>query len=89
MSLFNSSEMRLANATVLRVIEGFGAGSLVMHTAKILRLSEDLPIVVGVVDTMENIDSFMYVAGDFVETAGCGGMMTEAWAHVIRYTSGR
>jgi len=48
----------LAGATVLRGIEGFGAHSR-LHTAKILRLSEDLPIVVEVVDALEKIEAFM------------------------------
>jgi len=48
----------LAGATVLRGIEGFGAHSR-LHTAKILRLSEDLPIVVEIVDTREKIDAFL------------------------------
>ena len=43
-------EMGLAGATVLRGLEGFGAHSRI-HTAKLLRLSEDLPIVVEIVDT--------------------------------------
>jgi uncharacterized protein len=47
-------ERGMAGATVLRGIEGFGAHSR-MHTAKILRLSEDLPIVVEIVDTPEKI----------------------------------
>lgn len=51
-------EQGLAGATVLRGIEGFGAHSRV-HTAKILRLSEDLPIVVEIVDTREKIEAFM------------------------------
>ncbi|TMQ69693.1 MAG: DUF190 domain-containing protein [Candidatus Eisenbacteria bacterium] len=51
-------ERGLAGATVLRGIQGFGAHSR-MHTAKILRLSEDLPIVVEIVDTKEKIDAFM------------------------------
>jgi PII-like signaling protein len=50
----------LAGATVLRGIEGFGAHSR-LHTAKILRLSEDLPIVVEVVDALEKIEAFMPV----------------------------
>ncbi len=81
--------MGLAGATVLRGIEGFGARSRVMHTAKILRLSEDLPIVIEVVDTAEKIDDFMKVAGEMMEQAGCGGMITEERAHVVHYTSGR
>jgi uncharacterized protein len=50
----------LAGATVLRGIEGFGAHSR-LHTAKILRLSEDLPIVVEMVDSLEKIEAFMPV----------------------------
>ena len=48
----------LAGATVLRGMLGFGANSLI-HTAKILRLSEDLPIVVEIVDTQDRIDSIL------------------------------
>jgi PII-like signaling protein len=47
-------ETGLAGATVLRGLEGFGAHSRV-HTAKILRLSSDLPIVIEIVDTHEKI----------------------------------
>jgi len=47
----------LAGCTVLRGIEGFGASSRV-HTAKILRLSEDLPIVIEIVDAAEKIEAF-------------------------------
>ena len=48
----------LAGATVLRGFMGFGANSRV-HTAKVLRLSEDLPIVVEIVDEQEKIDAFL------------------------------
>lgn len=48
----------IAGATVLRGIEGFGAHSRV-HTAKILRLSADLPIVVEIVDTPDKIEAFL------------------------------
>jgi PII-like signaling protein len=48
----------LAGATVLRGIEGFGGHSRI-HTAKILQLSEDLPIVVEIVDTAEKIEAFL------------------------------
>jgi PII-like signaling protein len=51
-------ERGLAGATVLRGIEGFGASSR-LHTARILRLSEDLPLVVEIVDTAEKIDAFV------------------------------
>jgi len=59
-------ENGLAGATVLRGLEGFGANSR-LHTAKILRLSTDLPIVVEIVDTIEKIESFMPVVDEAVE----------------------
>jgi PII-like signaling protein len=51
-------ERGLAGATVLRGIEGFGASSH-LHTSRILRLSEDLPLVVEIVDTTEKIEAFV------------------------------
>ncbi|MCE3242253.1 MAG: hypothetical protein K0Q83_2760 [Deltaproteobacteria bacterium] len=51
-------EQGLAGATVLRGLEGFGAHSRV-HTAKILRLSTDLPIVVEIVDSLEKVEAFL------------------------------
>lgn len=51
-------EQGLAGATVLRGLEGFGAASRI-HTARLLRLSEDLPIVVEIVDKTERIQAFM------------------------------
>ncbi len=48
----------LAGATVVRGLMGFGKASLI-HTAKILRLSEDLPLVVEIVDTIERIEGFL------------------------------
>lgn len=51
-------EEKLAGATVLRGVMGFGANSRI-HTAKILRLSEDLPIVVEIVDTREKLEAFL------------------------------
>ena len=78
----------LAGATVLRGVEGFGANSRVIHTAKILRLSEDLPIVVELIDTDEKIKAFLPRIDALVEQAGCGGMVTIEKAEVIRYSPG-
>ncbi len=50
----------LAGATVLKGIAGFGAHSR-LHTARILRLSEDLPVVIEIVDTLEKIETFLPV----------------------------
>ena len=58
-------EHGLAGATVLRGLEGFGAQSRI-HSAKILRLSEDLPVVVEIVDTLEKIKEFMPLIDDAV-----------------------
>ena len=56
--VLQAREQGLAGATVIRGMMGFGAHSR-MHTAKILRLSEDLPIIVEIVDTREKIEAFL------------------------------
>lgn len=76
-------EHGLAGATVLRGIEGFGAHSR-LHTAKILRLSEDLPIVVEIVDTREKIEAFMPV----VDHAITEGLATLERVTIRFYRSG-
>ena len=81
-------ERGLAGATVLRGVEGFGARSRI-HTAKILRLSEDLPIVVEIVDTEDKIKAFMPLVDGMFESSGSGGMITVERADIIRYTSGQ
>lgn len=53
-------ERGLAGATVLRGLEGFGAHSR-LHTAKVLRLSLDLPLVIEIIDTEEKIEAFMSI----------------------------
>jgi len=64
-------ERGLAGATVLRGVEGYGARSR-LHTAKILRLSSDLPIVVEIVDTADKIEAFLQE----VDAAVAEGMAT-------------
>jgi hypothetical protein len=72
----------LAGATVLRGIEGFGASSRI-HTARILRLSEDLSIVIEIADKEENITPFVEQLPDIFERAGCGGMATTEKVEVL------
>ncbi len=79
----------LAGATVIRGVQGFGAVSRVIHTAKILRLSEDLPIIVEIVDTPEKLGAFVPVVDALFEESGCGGMMTIEKAEIIKYTHGK
>ena len=66
--VLKAREMHLAGATVLRGPMGFGQSSR-LHTAKILRLSEDLPFVVEIVDSEEAIDAFLPVL-DGMMTSG-------------------
>ncbi|MGB2867079.1 MAG: DUF190 domain-containing protein [Bacteroidota bacterium] len=79
----------LAGTTVVRGIEGFGADSRIIHTAKILRLSEDLPVVVEIVDTEERIKTFLPEVDRLIGAAGCGAMVTMEKVEVIRYSTGK
>ncbi len=73
-------EEGMAGATVLRGIEGFGATSH-LHTARILRLSEDLPIVIEVADTAERIEAIMPKIDEMVVE----GMVTIERIEVVSY----
>jgi PII-like signaling protein len=73
-------EEGLAGATVLRGIEGFGATSR-LHTARILRLSEDLPIVIEVADTAEQIEAVMPKIDELVTE----GLVTLERVEVVTY----
>jgi|SRR5689334_5650071 uncharacterized protein len=74
----------LAGATVLRGIEGFGARSH-LHTSRILRLSEDLPVVIEIVDTAENIERVLPLLDPMV----ADGMLTVERVQVIAYRDAR
>ena len=73
-------EKGLAGATVIRGTQGFGAHSR-LHTAKILRLSEDLPIIVEIVDIPERIQSIIPQLDEMIHE----GMMTLERVHIIAY----
>lgn len=76
-------ERGLAGATVVRGIEGFGAHSRV-HTAKVLRLSTDLPIVIEIVDSREKIEAFLPLVDDAIAE----GLATVERVDVRFYRSG-
>ena len=76
-------ENGLAGSTVIRGLEGFGAHSRI-HTTKILRLSEDLPIIIEIVDTLEKIDNFMPI----VDNAITEGLATIEKVDIRFYRSG-
>jgi hypothetical protein len=70
----------LAGATVVRGIEGFGADSR-LHTSRILRLSEDLPVVIEIVDSAERIDAVLPLLDEMVSE----GLVTVEKVQVIAY----
>jgi len=80
--VLRAREAGLAGATVLRGVMGFGRHS-VMHTAKILRLSEDLPIIVEIVDSLEKIEGFVPILDTMVRE----GLVTLERVRVIHYRS--
>ena len=77
-------EMGLAGATVIRGVEGFGANSRI-HTAKILRLSEDLPVLIEIVDKEERIADILPVLDEMIGE----GLITIERVEVIKYTHER
>lgn len=78
--VLKAREVHLAGATVLRGPMGYGHSSR-LHTAKILRLSEDLPLVIEIVDSAAKIDAFLPVLDKMMGS----GLVTLEKAQVIRY----
>lgn len=82
--VLKAREMHLAGATVLRGPMGFGKSSR-LHTAKILRLSMDLPVVIEIVDEEEKIQSFLPTLDEMMK----GGLVTLEKVRVIHYRAGQ
>ena len=82
--VLKAREMHLAGATVLRGPMGFGASSR-LHTTKILRLSEDLPLVIEIVDSEEKIDDFLPVLDGMMSS----GLVTLEKVQVLQYGAGK
>jgi uncharacterized protein len=78
--VLKARELNLAGATVLRGIMGFGADSR-MHTAKLLRLSEDLPVVIEIVDTEDKLNTLL----PFLDEVVTEGLITLEKVRVIKY----
>lgn len=81
--VLKARELNLAGATVLRGILGFGASSR-LHSAKLMRLSLDLPIVVELVDTEDNLNKIL----PFLDQTVTDGMITLEKVKVIKYRTG-
>ena len=73
-----------AGATVLRGLAGFGARSI-YHTSHLLELSQDLPLVVEVVDTQEHVDRLMPILDEMV----ADGLVTLEKVRVLKYSAGQ
>jgi len=82
--VLKARELHLAGATVLRGPMGFGAASRI-HTAKILRLSMDLPIVIEIVDTDDKVQELL----PFLDEMMGGGLVTLEKIKVIHYREGK
>ena len=78
--VLKARERGLAGATVLRGVMGFGKHST-LHTAKILRLSEDLPMVIEIIDSAEKINDFLPVLDDMIKD----GLVTVERVRVLQY----
>lgn len=78
--VLKAREAGLAGATVLRGPMGFGKSST-LHTAKVLRLSEDLPMVIEIVDTQEKIDAFLPLLDPMMGS----GLVTLERVQVLQY----
>jgi len=82
--LFAAKKQGIAGCTIIRGTMSYGASTLV-HTAKLLDFSMDLPVVVEIVDKEEKINDFLKIVDDLMEKAGCGGLVTVEAAEVLRY----
>ena len=82
--VLKAREAGLAGATVLRGVMGFGKNSI-LHTAKILRLSEDLPMVIEIVDSREKVEAFVPTLDEMIKD----GLVTIEKIRVIQYKSSR
>jgi uncharacterized protein len=78
--VLKARELNMAGATVVRGILGFGADSR-LHSAKVLRLSEDLPVIIELVDTEENLNKLLPLLDDAV----LEGLITLEKVRVIKY----
>lgn len=78
--VLKAREQGLAGATVLRGVMGFGKHSI-LHTAKILRLSEDLPMIVEIVDSREKVENFLPLLDEMISD----GLVTLERVKVIHY----
>lgn len=79
-----AKERGLAGATVIKGLMSFGASSRI-HVARLIELSEDLPIVIEIVDQSDKIDAFLPMVHELFEKCGRGGLITVEKVDVLYY----
>jgi PII-like signaling protein len=84
--LFAAREHNLAGGTIIKGIMSYGASSHV-HRAKLIELSEDLPVIIEIVDSAEKIEAFLPVVNILFEQCERGGLITIENVEVIYYKS--
>lgn len=82
--LVAAREKGMAGGTVLKGIMSYGASSRI-HLARLIDLSEDLPVIIEIVDQAEKIDTFIPVVNDLFEKCGKGGLITVEKLDVLYY----
>jgi hypothetical protein len=82
--VLKARELHMAGATVLRGPMGFGRSSR-LHTAKLERLSEDLPFIIEIVDSKAKIETFLPVVDEMMRDSGSSGLVTWESVKVLRY----
>lgn len=86
--VLEARKAELAGATVFKGIMGFGGRSRI-HTSKILRLSEDMPLIIEIVDEEKKIDEFIPIVEQIFDEANCGGLITIEKASIIKYIANK
>ena len=82
--IFNvAREMKLAGATIIRGVEGFGLSGTV-HSSSVLRPTEDLPIIIEIIDSPQHLDPFIVRLKGLLDEAGVEGLITVEDVRVVR-----
>ena len=84
--VYAAKKKGLAGATVTKGILSFGANSKI-HTSKIFALSNDLPIIVEIVDETEKIEDFIEIVDKLFKKSNCGGLITIENIKVLKYVA--
>jgi PII-like signaling protein len=82
--VFAAKKQGLAGATVLKGVMGYGANSLI-HTTKILDISDEIPVVVEIIDEEEKISNFINTINPYFENSKYGGLITTEKVGVLYY----